>query len=39
MKFLGKWMELENIFLSDSTQLQKTKFYFSLELEFNYLVH
>jgi hypothetical protein len=23
MKFLGKWMELENIILSDVTQLQK----------------
>jgi hypothetical protein len=24
MKFLGKWMELENIILSEVTQLQKT---------------
>jgi hypothetical protein len=23
MKFLGKWMELENIILSEETQLQK----------------
>ena len=23
MKFIGKWMELENIFLSELTQLQK----------------
>jgi hypothetical protein len=25
MKFLGKWMELENIILSEVTQLQKKK--------------